>query len=463
MEAQRLDEAVDDPLSNNADYDNDADYDADASRVQAAVNANPLAFEEGEEEEMAVPTEYLQEDLGMKIELSDRFRPGRLSRFIAHEPAKMISTIAALAAILTVWVLIGASDRFSVEETLFRPTDDVDVLRFVQMSHDLPFSARSQLGGRRSLYTQDSVTADRASITLVFEKRGSSAGDVLGLRELKAIHDIESELHAWASDSDTKPCYQAAGGSCVPIDSLNSWLYPTVTPGMLSFDGGMEGGGAAWSCAVPPFGASDVAQTARWLQSTGRDGVIAAKADTASADAARLPYLRATLYLDTDKMDAGRWYELALLLWRRSSSWVSQSSFVKVWYGGPTDLTLAELLVALTNDMCAARLPGLPALPPNLALTPPPPQTSSSPSPSPPPPPPPPPPTPPPPPPLNPGPERLRVCAVCVGHQPRPGRSPVAAARGARCGLPARGAHAPALISLTQTKPHLQTPNPPIP
>jgi hypothetical protein len=25
-----------------------------------------------------------------------------------------------------------------------------------------------------------------------------------------------------------------------------------------------------------------------------------------------------------------------------------------VWYGGPTDLTLAELLVALTNDMCAA-------------------------------------------------------------------------------------------------------------
>ena len=149
MEAQRLDEAVDDPLSNNADYDNDADYDADASRVQAAVNANPLAFEEGEEEEMAVPTEYLQEDLGMKIELSDRFRPGRLSRFIAHEPAKMISTIAALAAILTVWVLIGASDRFSVEETLFRPTDDVDVLRFVQMSHDLPFSARSMLGGRR--------------------------------------------------------------------------------------------------------------------------------------------------------------------------------------------------------------------------------------------------------------------------------------------------------------------------
>eukprot|EP00964_Phaeocystis_antarctica_P139535 scaffold104315_cov75-Phaeocystis_antarctica.AAC.6 len=368
MEAQRLDEAVDDPLSNNADYDNDADYDADASRVQAAVNANPLAFEEGEEEEMAVPTEYLQEDLGMKIELSDRFRPGRLSRFIAHEPAKMIGGIGALAAILTVWVLIGASDRFSVEETLFRPTDDVDVLRFVQMSHDLPFSARSMLGGRRSLYKQDSLTGDRASITLVFEKRGSSASDVLGLRELKAIHDIESELHAWASDSETKPCYQAADGSCVPMDSLNSWLYPTISPGMLSFDGGMEGGGAAWSCAVPPFGASDVAQTARWLQSTGRDGVIAARADTSSAGEAHSPYLRATLYLDTDKMDSGRWYELALLLWRRSSSWLSQSSFVKVWYGGPTDLTMAELLVALSNDMCAARLPDLPALPPSLAL-----------------------------------------------------------------------------------------------
>jgi hypothetical protein len=386
MEAQRLDEAVDDPLSNNADYDNDADYDADASRVQAAVNANPLAFEEGEEEEMAVPTEYLQEDLGMKIELSGRFRPGRLSRFIAHEPAKMISMIAALAAILTLWVLVGASDRFSVEETLFRPTDDVDVLRFVQMSHDLPFSARSQLGGHRSLYTDPAVAADRASITLVFEKRGSSASDVLGLRELKAIHDIESELHAWASDSETKPCYQAADGSCVPMDSLNSWLYPTVSPGaQLSFDGGMEGGGAAWSCAVPPFGASDVAQTARWLQSTGRDGVIAREgADTDSADAAHSPYLRATLYLDTDKMDAGRWYELALLLWRRSSSWLSQSSFVKVWYGGPTDLTLAELLVALTNDMCAARLPALPALPPNLSWpSPPPPPIWSPPTPSP--------------------------------------------------------------------------------
>ena len=228
MEAQRLDEAVDDPLSNHANFDNDADYDADASRVQAVVNANPLALEEGEEEEMAVPTEYLQEDLGMKIELSDRFRPGHLSRFIAHKPAKMISTIAAVAAILTVWVLIGATDTFSVEETLFRPTDDVDVKRFVQMSHTLPFSARSMLGRRRSLFKEDSVTGDRASVTLVFEKRGSSARDVLGLRELKAIHDIESELHAWASASDAKPCYQATDGSCVPMDSLNSWLYPTV-------------------------------------------------------------------------------------------------------------------------------------------------------------------------------------------------------------------------------------------
>ena len=74
-------------------------------------------------------------------------------------------------------------------------------------------------------------------------------------------------------------------------------------------------------------------------------------AETTSAEAAHSPYLRATLYLDTDQMDAGRWYELARLLWRRSSSWLSQSAFVKVWYGGPTDLTLAELLVALTNDM----------------------------------------------------------------------------------------------------------------
>ena len=71
MEAQRLDEAVDDPLSNHANFDNDADYDADASRVQAVVNANPLALEEGEEEEMAVPTEYLQEDLGIRLVQED--------------------------------------------------------------------------------------------------------------------------------------------------------------------------------------------------------------------------------------------------------------------------------------------------------------------------------------------------------------------------------------------------------
>ena len=48
---------------------------------------------------------------------------------------------------------------------------------------------------------------------------------------------------------------------------------PTAT---LNFDGGGQGG-AAWSCAVPPFRASNVAETAHWLQATGRDGVIAAK------------------------------------------------------------------------------------------------------------------------------------------------------------------------------------------
>jgi hypothetical protein len=86
-----------------------------------------------------------------------------------------------------------------------------------------------------------------------------------------------------------------------------------------------------------------VAQTARWLHSSRRDGVLAREhADTTSAEAAHSPYLRATLYLDTDKMDAGRWYELALLLWRRSSSWLYQSAVVKVCSGSGCHTDLAR-------------------------------------------------------------------------------------------------------------------------
>ena len=143
-------EAQDDhPLADAGDFDNDADYDADASRVMAAVSANnPAGLIDGEEE-VAVPTEYLQDDLGTKIELPASFRAGRLAHFIASRPTKLLGLMAVLAVFTTLWVLLGAGDRFSVDEILFRPTDDLDVVRFIELSHDLPFSAASQLGGGR--------------------------------------------------------------------------------------------------------------------------------------------------------------------------------------------------------------------------------------------------------------------------------------------------------------------------
>ena len=142
-------EAQDDhPLADADDFDNDADYDADASRVMAAVSANPAGLIDGEEE-VAVPTEYLQDDLGTKIELPASFRAGRLAHFIASRPTKLLGLTAVLAVFTTLWVLLGAGDRFSVDEILFRPTDDLDVVRFIELSHDLPFSAASQLGGGR--------------------------------------------------------------------------------------------------------------------------------------------------------------------------------------------------------------------------------------------------------------------------------------------------------------------------
>ena len=82
-------------------------------------------------------------------------------------------------------------------------------------------------------------------------------------------------------------------------------------------------GGKAWSCDVPPFGVPDVAEAAHWLHATRRDGVLAARADTTSADEAHSPFLRATIYLDSRQMDSGRWYRLALMLRRR---WLTSPS-----------------------------------------------------------------------------------------------------------------------------------------
>ena len=45
------------------------------------------------------------------------------------------------------------------------------------------------------------------------------------------------------------------------------------------------------------------------------------------------------------------WYELAQLLSRLSSGWLSAPSQVRLWYGGAHELEMAGLLVALANDM----------------------------------------------------------------------------------------------------------------
>ena len=223
-------------------------------------------------------------------------------------------------------------------------------------------------------------------ITLVYERRGLGSTNVLSLRQLKTIHDFESELFEWSAR--TKTCWQGEGGSdasdgCVPMDSLLNYLYPRVVgegegegSQQLYFDGRMAVGDDS-ECALPPFESDDLGHVLTWLTKQQRDGWLedvteADQAETAETSdgidgagndgsgsgngsaAVAVPssrYLRSTLYLSASGVGMGQWYELATMLYHFSSHPFYKNWYVRLYYGGPEQLMNANLLVLLSYDL----------------------------------------------------------------------------------------------------------------
>ena len=383
--------------------DSAAAYAEDATRVREVVEDydhhvnHSASRHEPHAEEVAVPTEYLQDDLDTLIELPANFRAGKAARFIAAQPRRVLNAIAVASAVMTLWVALSAGEKFSAKEELFRAESDPAVTLYFGLNGD-HLREKSALGsalpaaGRRlqSTGVTDLELADsRVGVTLVYEKRGS--GSVLGLRELKAVHDIEGELAEWAQ-ADGR-CWTGSGtplvsDTCLPADSLVSFLYPSVHDATLTFDGALAAD--RYTCELPPFGEDDVGELARWLRAreqggffeyvaegfdedsaitTGSGGVANATLKyvdpaTAAAAAAASPppppppgahyssrWLRSTLFFAPGGMSSADWYELASKLYDRSASWFGTSEYVRLYYGGPTELLTAQLLVALAADL----------------------------------------------------------------------------------------------------------------
>ena len=212
---------------------------------------------------------------------------------------------------------------------------------------------------------------------------------VLGLRQLQAIHDFETKLWEWSVREETCSAYTGGGPEardCLPMDSLGNYLYPYLEAAggsadekegesgrtRLHFDGRMrlENGWLLSACADPPFTSLDVSETLAWLGIQQRAGNVeddSAMADQDDADAAEgdaggeyseggerrafSRYLRSTLYLDGSSMSGARWYQLASMLYGFAARPWSRSWYVHLYYGGPTGLMTAGLLVLLTYDL----------------------------------------------------------------------------------------------------------------
>ena len=84
------------------DYDHHVNH--SASRHQAHA------------EEVAVPTEYLQDDLDTLIQLPANFRAGKAARFIAAQPRRVLNAIAVASAVMTLWVARPLAKKNDVDE-----------------------------------------------------------------------------------------------------------------------------------------------------------------------------------------------------------------------------------------------------------------------------------------------------------------------------------------------------------
>ena len=322
---------------------------------------------------------------------------------VASRPARVMGVTVSAAAVALLWVLLRAGSSFSVRSELFNPTDDADVAAFFELRRgldDLSFSRHGGAGAATSALAAGdppaaaprAATASLIPVTLVYEPRGAAGSHgVLGLRHLKVVHDIEDEVRRLVATFDTahasnatvpnittRSCGTGESSWCLPFESLDSFLFPTAeqagqSSASLVFDGRMPCG-APWSCALPPVDQSEVASAISWLAATQQGPFLPRNLSCAAGGALCARYLRSTFYVNSDGMDlalrqegragaAGQtpltrgscgqvhWYELAQLLSRLSSGWLSAPSQVQLWYGGAHELEMAGLLVALANDM----------------------------------------------------------------------------------------------------------------
>lgn len=372
----------------------------DAQEEVDDIVRNHIRSEQEDQHEHACPTELLQEDAIVSgMELPSHFRELGVASLIARRPAAMLCGVYFVALVAFVWVLLTPGERFSVSEDLFIAQHDPDVSSFYDQA--ILRTASTQLRADRldsaiadhldSVPRRRRLTRGIEAVTLVYERRGISSRNVLGLRQLKTIHDFEQRLWEWSVQSGTCSTEFVGSGStshgCQQVDSIISYLYPSVetspTTGnaaggqrKLHFDGHMrvENPSLLSACAEPPFSAHDVAETLAWLASQRHDGNVEddeARADeddaeelsTESHKGAYSRYLRSTLYLASDTMSTGRWYQLASMLYAFSSRPWSRSWYVRTYYGGPTGLMTAGLLVLLTYDLllllCAIGAVGL--------------------------------------------------------------------------------------------------------
>ena len=314
---QRLDDQ--EPLVALADENAntiDAQYEADKEKVNEVIDEwnahenNPdrqydtldadrhEIIGDGEEDHHAVPTELLTEDIDAYIELSPHFRTGRVANFIADAPKRVTVYTAMLSFICLIWVLLTPGERFSVADELFEAQGTVNYKHWKELGylqyHDnvekqqapgyvYPqdrhhgWGRRLAAGGGEATGVasaappgvrrlEEEAPPREEKVTLVYERRGMGSRNVLSLRQLKVIHDFESELWDWMIDEGV--CWKGGGGGpesqgCQPLDSIMNYLYPYVETGAylhdIRFDGRMpvEGRG---ECADPPFASADVSE-----------------------------------------------------------------------------------------------------------------------------------------------------------------------------------------------------------
>ena len=242
------------------------------------------------QDEHAVPTEMLEEDV--TIELPTDFHEMSIASLIATRPRPILASIYFVALLSTIWVLLTPGDKFSVSEDLFIARHDPAVASFYGQAHLETASMQLAPGysyptNRRHQRRLNYPSTDM--VTLVYERRGLGSRNVLGLRQLKTIHDFEQRLWEWSRASGA--CCRSDAGSdsqaCLPMDSLLSYLYPRVETApdtksgeeglsKLHFDGRMrvEHNGPLSTCADPPFSSHDVASTLEWLSSQQLDGSV---------------------------------------------------------------------------------------------------------------------------------------------------------------------------------------------